>query len=49
MINIAFENQQIFGDMSFNILQYWIGAKFRAYKHIFRALGTIVSRKFEPG
>ena len=32
--------------MTFGILKYWIGTKFRVLKRLFRALGLIVSSKF---
>ena len=32
--------------MTFCILYYWIGTKFRALKRLSRASGTLVSRKF---
>ena len=41
-VNIALKIQQICGNMTFSILKYWIGVKFRAHKCLFRALGTMV-------
>ena len=32
--------------MTFCVLQYWIGTKFRALNRLSRALGTLVLRKF---
>ena len=40
MVNIALEN------LTFGILEYQIGTKFRAHECLFRALGTLVLRKF---
>ena len=47
MVNTALENLvKISGNMTFGLLKYWIGTKFRAQKRLFRALGTIVLREF---
>ena len=38
--------RQICGNMTFGILEYRIGTNFKANKHSFSALGTVVSKKF---
>ena len=47
MVNIALENSTNLGKYDiWYAMVYWIGMKFRPHKRLFKALGTIVSRKF---
>ena len=47
IVNIALKNSKICGNMTFGILEYWTGTKFRAHKRFFRTLAQLFKENMD--